>query len=160
MSLKKFGDWARAGKVLQGLSVKMFPAFKAQMDESGKLILDTMVSHIDAQDLPWVPLAEKTVELKGGDTTIYVETGWLRDNLSVRLIKSNSTDYTIFVGASPWKTTPDGHKFSDLMIWLEYGTDKMPPRPLIRPTWTEVEPMIKSSWSQVLQDLVNAGGIL
>ena len=157
--MSKFGDWARAGVVLQGLCVNLVPAFKAQIEEDGKLILKTLVDHIDAQDLPWTPLAQRTIELKGGDDTIYVETGYLRDNLQVRRIKSVANGITLFVGASAWKRTPDGVKLSDLMIWLEYGTDKVPPRPLIRPTWDEVEPIIKDNWRDLLQDLIETGGV-
>ena len=156
--MSKFGDWTRAGVVLQGLSVNLVPAFKAQIEEDGKLILKRLLDHIDAQDLPWTPLAERTIELKGGDQTIYVETGYLRDNLQVRRIKSVANGITLFIGASAWKRTPDGVKLSDLMIWLEYGTDKIPPRPLIRPTWEEVEPILKDNWRDLLQDLIETGG--
>lgn len=159
ISVSKFGDWAKAGAVLRGINVKLFPSFKAQLQEDGELILETILNHIDRQDLNWTPLAQRTVELKGGDSTIYVETGYLRDNISVRKIKSSSKDFTLFVGASAWKTTPSGLKFSDLMIWLEYGTDKMPPRPLIRPSWEEVEPIIKNNWRQLLQELIQTGGV-
>ena len=48
--MSKFGDWTRAGVVLQGLSVNIAPAFKAQLEEDGNLILKTLVGHIDAQD--------------------------------------------------------------------------------------------------------------
>ena len=48
-------------------------------------------------------------------------------------------------------------KFSDLMIWLEYGTDKIPPRPLIRPTWEEIEPILKEHWKDLLDGLVKGG---
>ena len=157
--MSKFGDWTRAGVVLQGLCVNIVPAFKAQIEEDGKLILKTLLDHIDSQDLPWTPLAQRTIELKGGDDTIYVETGYLRDNLQVRRIKSVANGITLFVGASAWKRTPDGVKLSDLMIWLEYGTDKVPPRPLIRPTWNEVEPIIKDNWRDLLQDLIETGGV-
>ena len=156
--MSKFGDWTRAGIVLQGLSVNLVPAFKAQLEEDGNLILKTLVDHIDAQDLPWTPLSERTIELKGGDSTIYVETGFLRDNLQVRRVKSVANGMTLFIGASAWKRTPEGVKLSDLMIWLEYGTDKVPPRPLIRPTWDEVEPILKDNWRALLQDLIETGG--
>lgn len=156
--MSKFGDWTRAGVVLQGLSVNLFPAFKAQLEEDGNLILKTIISHIDAQDLPWTPLSERTIQLKGGDTTIYVETGYLKDNLQVRRIKSVANGMTLFVGASAWKKTPEGVKLSDLMIWLEYGTDKIPPRPLIRPTWDEIEPILKDNWRELLQDFIQTGG--
>ena len=156
--MSKFGDWTRAGVVLQGLSVNLCPAFKAQIEEDGNLILNKLVGHIDAQDLPWTPLSERTIELKGGDQTIYVETGYLRENLQVRRVKSVKNGVTFFVGASAWKRTPEGVKLSDLMIWLEYGTDKVPPRPLIRPTWDEVEPILKQNWRDLLQDLIETGG--
>lgn len=157
-SISKFGDWTKAGAVLQALSVNLCPAFKAQLQEDGELVLNKLIGHIDAQDLPWVPLSEKTIQIKGGDETIYVETGFLRDNLEVRKIKAPKNGITLFVGASAWKRTDSGVKFSDLMIWLEYGTDKMPPRPLIRPTWDEVEPILKSNWQETLRDLIERGG--
>lgn len=158
MRISKFGDWVRAGTILQGLSVSLCPAFKVQLQEDGELILKTILNHIDRQDLKWTPLADRTVELKGGDTTIYVETGYLKENLEVRRVKSPKDGVTLFVGASAWKTTNSGVKFSDLMIWLEYGTDKMPPRPLIRPSWEEVEPIIKKNWQKLLQNLIDTGG--
>lgn len=157
ISIKKYGDWSRAGAVLRGIQVNLFPAFTAQITKDGDLILKTLQGHIDRQDLPWVPLSRKTIEMKNGNDTIYIETGWLRDNLSVRKIKSSKKDFSIFIGASPWKTHPSGVKFSDLMIWLEYGTNKIPPRPLIRPTWDEVEPVIKESWRGILEDVVKGG---
>lgn len=156
--VSKFGDWTKAGIVLQGLSVNLLPAFKAQIEEDGELILKTLLDHIDAQDLPWTPLSQRTIELKGGDSTIFVETGFLKDNLQVRRVKSVANGITLFVGASAWKKTPEGVKLSDLMIWLEYGTDKIPPRPLIRPTWEEVEPILKDNWRSILQDLIETGG--
>lgn len=156
--VSKFGDWTRAGVVLQGLCVKLCPAFKAQIEEDGNLILKTLIEHIDAQDLPWTPLSERTIELKGGDSTIYVETGYLKGNLKVRRIRSVANGITLFIGASAWGKTSDGTKLSDLMIWLEYGTDRMPPRPLIRPTWDEVEPILRDNWRELLLDLIKTGG--
>lgn len=158
MRLSKFGDWTKAGIVLQKLSVNLQPAFKAQLQEDGELFLKTVLDHIDKQDLSWTPLAQRTVELKGGDTTIYVDTGYLKGNLGVRKVRAPKNGLTLFIGASAWKTTPSGAKFSDLMIWLEYGTDKMPPRPLIRPSWEEVEPIIKNNWRELLQSLIETGG--
>lgn len=159
-SMRKTGDWDKAGMVLKALSSGSIPvAFKAQLQEDGNMFLEAVINHIDRQDLSWTPLSERTIELKGGDDTIYVETGYLKKNLSVRKIKSAKNGFTIFVGASPWKThKPSGVKFSDLMIWLEYGTDKIPPRPLIRPTWEEVEPLIKNNWQKCLKDLIDRGG--
>ena len=154
LSLKLVGDWNRAGVYMKNLAVKLRPAFEAQFYEDGQFVLEKMRGHIDNQDLSWTPLAERTVELKGGDTTIYVETGSLRNGLTVRRIKSSTKGSTIFVGASPWKRHSSGMKMSDLMIWLEYGTDKIPPRPLVQPTLEEVEDILKSNWEDLMKELI------
>lgn len=153
MSLQLTGDWNKAGVHLKNLAVKLKPAFEVQLWEDGKFVLETMKGHIDNQDLDWTPLSERTIALKGGDTTIYVETGQLRDGLVVRRIKSSTKGSTIFVGASPWKRHEGGMKMSDLMIWLEYGTDKIPPRPLVQPTIEEVEDILKEHWKELMKDL-------
>ena len=157
LTMKKYGDWARAGAVLRGLSKNLTPAFVAQLKEDGELVLEKLQGHIDSQDLGWAPLSEHTIALKGGSETVYVETGFLRNNLKVRKVRSPRNGVTFFIGADAWTTTPSGEKFSDVMIWLEYGTDKIPPRPLIRPTWEELEPIIKEHWKDLLQDLVEGG---
>lgn len=149
------GDWNRAGLHLRNLAVQLNPAFQAQFEEDGKFVLETMQSHIDRRDLNWTPLSSHTIELKGGDDTIYIETGELRNGLSVRRIKSSVKGSTIFVGASPWKRhAPSGAKLSDLLIWLEYGTDKIPPRPLVQPTIDEVKDILQKHWKDLFQDLV------
>lgn len=154
MSLQLTGDWNKAGLYMKNLAVKLKPAFEAQLYEDGEFVLEVMKDHIDNQDLNWTPLAERTVELKGGDTTIYVETGQLKDGLVVRRIKSSTKGSTIFVGASPWKRHEGGMKMSELMIWLEYGTDKIPPRPLVQPTIEEVKDLLKEHWEDLMKELM------
>lgn len=155
MSLTLTGDWNRAGLLLKNLAVKLRPAFEAQLKEDGEFVLEKIRGHIDSQDLNWTPLSPKTIALKGGDTTIYVDTGQLRDGLVVRRVKSSVTGSTFFIGASPWKKHKGGMSMSDLMVWLEYGTDKMPPRPLIRPTIEEVEDILKDNWVDLMKDLIS-----
>ena len=159
MRLSKFGDWAKAGIMLQALSSgSIIPAFSAQLREDGDLILKRLVGHIERQDLNWVPLSDSTIAMKDGDDTIYVETGFLKDNLKVRKVKAPKNGVTYFIGADAWTThKPSGLKFSDLMIYLEYGTSKIPPRPLIRPTLDEVEQEIKKHWESCLKDIISKG---
>lgn len=154
MSLTLTGDWNRAGVYMRNLAVKLKPAFEAQLWEDGQFVLEKMKGHIESQDLEWTPLAERTIELKGGDTTIYVETGALKNGLTVRRIKSSARGSTIFIGASPWKRHEGGMKMSELMIWLEYGTDKIPPRPLVEPTIEEVEDILKKNWKDLMKELI------
>ena len=154
MSLTLTGDWNRAGVYMRNLAVKLKPAFEAQLYEDGQFVLEKMRSHIDSQDLDWTPLAERTIELKGGDDTIYVETGSLKSGLTVRRVKSSTKGSTIFIGASPWKRHEGGMKMSELMIWLEYGTDKIPPRPLVQPTIEEVKDILKDNWKDLMKELI------
>ena len=157
MSFKweKTGDWDLAEKVLTGLPGKIYPAFSAYVDEVGKLFIDTVVGHIDRQDLPWTPLAQRTIEIKGGSTTILVESGFFRDNIKAIKIKQSKDTYDIFVGASDSDYHPSGMSMNDLMVWIEYGTDRMPPRPLIGPSWDEISSKVTKEALDVLKDLVS-----
>lgn len=154
IAIGTFGQWVEAGVVLKNITAKLNPTFQAQMTEDGEMILQKMVGHIDAQDLGWTPLSDHTIELKNGNSTIYVETGYLRGNLEVRRIRSSAFGATLFIGASSAKTHPSGENFSNIMIWLEKGTNKIPPRPLIEPTWEEVEDIVKQNWESCLKDLL------
>lgn len=152
-NLKMTGDWNKAGIFMKTLAVRLRPAFELQLYKDGEFVLDKIKGHIESQDLNWTPLAERTIELKGGDDTIYIETGQLFNGLTVRRIKSTVKGSTIYVGASPWKKHEGGMSMSDLMIWLEYGTDKIPPRPVIQPTYEEVKDILKSHWEDLLKEL-------
>lgn len=154
MSLTLTGEWNRAGVYLRNLAVNLKPAFEAQLWEDGHLVLEKMRDHIESQDLNWTPLSDRTIELKGGDDTIYVETGALKNGLTVRRVKSSVKGSTLFIGASPWKRHEGGMKMSELMIWLEYGTDKIPPRPLVQPTIEEVEDLLKKNWEDLMKELI------
>lgn len=155
-TLEMTGDWNRAGLYLRNLAVKLRPAFEGKLYEDGQLVLEKMRGHIDNQDLNWTPLSKRTIALKGGSEVIYIETGKLRDGLTVRRIKSTVKGSTLFIGASPWKRHGD-IKMSDLMIWLEYGTDKIPPRPLVQPTIDEVKELLKNHWVELMKELLREG---
>jgi hypothetical protein len=156
LKMSKFGDWTKAGAVLQALGKNLKTRFSVQLQEDGEFILSTLKGHIENQDLNWRPLEPETVIRKGNDL-IYIETGFLFDNLEVRKVRAPKDGITFFVGASAWKRTPDGVKLSDLMIWLEYGTHVIPPRPLIRPTLEEVTPIITKNWGEILKKIIKEG---
>lgn len=157
MTFSRYGDWARAGTVLRGLSSRggrVTKAFKATVDRDGNIIKEKLVGHIDAQDLNWKPLSPHTIELKHGNSTVYVETGTLKKNIRARRISAPSNGYSLFIGCAPQAHNKDGSKLSDIMIYLEYGTSKIPARPLIRPTWDEVKGQIKNDMRKTLRGLI------
>lgn len=154
LQLTMTGDWFKAGIKLKNIAVRLHPAYEAVLMQDGNFVLEKMRGHIDSQDLSWTPLSKHTVELKGGSTTIYVETGQLRNGLVVRRIKSSVRGSTIYVGASPWKHHKSGVSMATLMMWMEYGTDKQPPRPLVEPTYEEVKDLIKDHWEDLFKKLV------
>ena len=154
MGCTMYGDWARAGVILKRLAVNLNPFAKGMLYEDGQLVLETIQGHIDKQDLNWIPLANSTVRAKGSDD-IYVETGSLRNGLTVRKIKSSKDDLVLFVGASPWKRhAPSGKKMSEILIFLEYGTSRIPPRPLVEPTFEEVKSKIQKEWRGAIADFI------
>ena len=154
MGCTMYGDWAKAGVVLKRLAVNLNPFAKGMLYEDGQLVLETIQGHIDKQDLNWTPLAKSTIRAKGSDD-IYVETGSLRNGLTVRKIKSSKDDLVLFVGASPWKRhAPSGKKMSEILIFLEYGTSRIPPRPLVEPTFEEVKSKIQKEWRGAIADFI------
>lgn len=148
------GDWDKAHDTLIRISVNLRPMFEVRLLEDGNFVLETLKGHIDKQDLSWTPLSPVTV-LKKGHDTIYIETGALKNGLRVEKITSGKKNFSVFVGASNKVThAPSGLLLSDLMIMLEYGTSKIPPRPLFEPTKEEVEEVLKEHWKDLMIRLV------
>lgn len=143
-----YGQWKSAGITLKNLASNIKPKAEQQLRDDAEFIKEKIVGHIDNQDLGWKPLSSITIRIKKNDK-IYVDTGALRSNINVRGIKSSVNKSTIFIGANSYTThSPSGLKMSQLMNMLEYGTRYTPPRPLIRPTWNEVKPLIQSRWKK------------
>lgn len=155
LTYTKTGDWVGLSKTLKELSKNLFIRCEVLMDKNGKLVEDSMRQHIERQDLPWAPISETSLRM-GASETIYVETGFLRDNLLAKKVTSTKHQVTFFVGASS-KTThqPSGDRLVNIMMMMEYGTSKQPPRPLIRPTWEELLPLIKNEWLELIDDLIS-----
>lgn len=154
MNLNLVGDWGRVNKYFQNLSEKLKPSFTLQVWEDGEMVLEELNNHIDSQDLGWTPLSNKTIEIKGGDTTILVDTGELKNGIEVKRVKDTSNGSTIYIGFPSDKRHSSGMSMSELMIWLEYGTDKIPPRPLVKPTIDDVSDMIRKNWEGLMQELI------
>lgn len=150
--ITKTGDWNLFRTKLNQLSTNLFPSAKAKLYENGKLVVEKIEGHIDRQDLPWVSLSEATLMQKS-TTDIYVETGALRDSFCVTKTKENSKGVTYHIGVSPTKVHPEsGMKYTDILMYMEYGTLTQPSRPLIQPTNREIQNQLKQEWIQFLKE--------
>lgn len=93
---------------------------KPDYDAIGKHLVDKLKFTIRTQHslpLNWPP--------SGGDGLAWHETGLLLDSLDYRVIRENNT-VNILVGVF---SLPERAK---IVLWLEYGTDEIPERPLFR----------------------------
>lgn len=147
------GDWRIAERTLRRLGRRgtLVSAFKVTIDECGELIRERLIGHIDSEDLGWKPLSSRTIALKG-NSKIYVESGTLKDNIKVERI--NSGDYSIFIGSGGTNEPRTGKSTKDVLVLMEYGTSKMPARPLVRPTWEELKPIIKDRMRNTITRLL------
>ena len=102
LEFKQYGDWARAGAVLRGLSSSghVTAAFRATVDKDGKMIRDKLVGHINSQDLGWTPLSEHTIAFLSGLQTIYKE---LFQYGYIRFLDTLSTEVDVVYGETKHK---------------------------------------------------------
>ena len=147
MSNVKFtGDWNRLKKNLRRRNVKKLTS---AVDEQAKELQKTIQGHIDNQDLGWSPLSKNTIRLKHGNSTIYVDTGTLRNSIE--------TYYSVGVRVKDKKSPKNGESLSNIMNYMEYGTARQPARPLIRPSWEEKRSSIKTAIQKAVVEFFTKG---
>lgn len=145
------GDFNTLISILEEFKGNLSEVVGKKLDEYGDVLLDRMVEHIDRQDLDWVPLEKSTIARKHGNEMIYYESGFLRDNL--RALKVSGDEFTIFVGAEGDVVTEKGEYLSDVLFYLEYGSNDgvLPPRPIVRPTWDEMKDLFSD---EILNEII------
>lgn len=144
IKLELTGDWQKANSYFNKLGAELYPAYVSQILSDGEYVVEKLKGHIDAQDLGWAPNAPSTIRQKGG-SKVYVETGALYGSIEVRE-GGGGGDFSVTCGPSS--------AFSQVMGWLEGGTTRQPPRPLLAPTAEEVKPVIKEHWIELFKSLV------
>lgn len=156
--IKKSGDWAKAMNFFRkGVDSSIVDTMKEQLMESAELVKEEFPNHIDAQDLDWSPLSPSTIAKKGHDK-VYLETGELHDAFKVEVMNDNNRRFRLFIGVK----NDDIHKasglsYARLLSYLEYGTDRIPPRPFIEPVWEEVEPVLRDLVSDAFESAIKKG---
>lgn len=124
-------------------------------------LYNDILNYIDNQHYAksgkWKPLSVSYIKYKRKhklSDKIWVATGYLRDSIRVR---KSGTSYV--VGISPNKKYP-GTSLSVLQVakWMEYGTSKMPPRPLFRPLTNMYRNNIRNYWDDFNTHCINKNG--
>lgn len=107
----------------------------------------------------WVPLKYEYVQYKkrkGLSTNTWEATSRLVESLTVT--KRGST---IYVGISKSKMYPESQvKVIQVARWLEYGTDRIPPRPLFRPIIRIYRKNVKRYWKDFMDECFTKDGEL
>lgn len=149
MQVTMYGDWERLEKALVTIDKHLVPMAHAKMYLDGEIVLQKLRGHIEAQDLGWAPkrIIKRTPDL-------WVDTGELSSGMRTLRIALNAHSYAVFIGFLDSRSHYSGYTQAELAVLLEYGVDKAPARPLIRPTWDELRGDILSTWKSFIVDFV------
>lgn len=145
MGLNKIGDWNKVRAMVKNMKADMERERKRALENWGDKAVEVAVGHIEAQDLPWKPLKQATLEQKqraGHGTDTLYSSGQYRDSIK-KIIKKDG----VFAGIPHGSRTKDKgndlvmiaavHEFGAMGIGIEA-------RPLWIPTMQEV-----MKWSKV-----------
>lgn len=112
------------------------------LDKAGERLVKHIKDAIGTYEYDWPQLKEATIDHKGGRNTPLLEEGTLRDSY-----KHEVHNQKLTVGSEDKRA-----------VFFEYGTSKMPPRPVIGPTWkkygSEAISTIGISYAEVLKGVL------
>lgn len=134
----KYGDWQQMYRWLHNLSTKSYqPKFERELRQLGEAIAEKVKAHIEAQDLNWPALSEVTIANKEGDSKVYVDSGEYLRKIRAKVQPTDADGLLLTVAVEG--SHHSGLSMQELAVILEYGTSKIPARPLWRPSFLEVE---------------------
>jgi hypothetical protein len=126
-----YGDWDRLRDwTRKRQSGANFEDFEEVLLKLGEAIKTKAIWRMKHRDAAWPPLAASTILRKGHDRP-FIDSGLYMDSITVRLVKKSKGVMELQVG--PEGLTDDGYSYQDVARWLEYGTSRIPARPLWRP---------------------------
>ena len=136
MASRKYGDWEQLQSWLTRVQSKNYlVAFEKDLKMIGDTIAEKVKEHIRTQDLKWVPLSPVTVGKKGS-SIIYIDSGDYLKKIKTKIYpKDDGTDLIVAVIGRH----RSGMSMQEIAVALEYGTSKIPARPLWRPTFAEIK---------------------
>lgn len=147
MGATLYGEWDRVKSKLQTLPSDLKDAYEKGTRESGDYVVNKMQGHIYNQDLGWTPLKDKTIKEKGS-SKILIETGSLASSIKAKVISPTR----VFIGAEG--SNPSGESNANILKYHEFGTTRISPRPLVRPTFEETKPKIQEILKNALKDAI------
>jgi hypothetical protein len=136
------GDWDAFFAGMAALTNEEF--FQACMEDFvkvGQKAEELLKTHIIEQDLPWKPLSEVTVSLKGHDV-IFIETGKYYDGIRLETAYTGKAQATFLVYPSGTNEN-SGVTYDQIAFWQEYGTTKIPSRSLWRVVVMEIQETVE-----------------
>lgn len=138
---KKIGNWAGVTNFFAGLGLNVERQVKrAQKEEAvefKKALVRAIVTQKYAGTSMWPPLKPKTrYRKKDNKNSIYMETEKYVNNIVVK-IRGNAAIVGFRDGVTYKKKGQRSVTLEQVAIWMEYGTNRSPARPLWAPTLKE-----------------------
>lgn len=148
------GDWKRAEYVVKNFTkLARKPLIKATA-KSAQIIEATLVKHMQNQDLGWASLSaayKKFKERKKLSNQILIATSTLMNSITHQIVDGG---LGAFVGVLRTAKGRDGKQEVMIAAVHEFGSGvrNIPARPLFRPTFKEVKPMVLKIYQKALSD--------
>lgn len=140
------GDWDEILKLCKNFSKDFKQEGSDYIKEQANMVKETVQSKIRSGE-GMTSLKPNTIKKKGSDIKL-IETGSLLDSISVEL-----GDLSFVV--RPTGDNPSGLTNEQQAIYHEFGTEKIPPRPFMKPTFEEVEPKLEKEIVEVVSNIIN-----
>lgn len=136
--VKKIGNWDGAMDFFKQMGMRVKTVTLQSQKEICKELRDRVIKHIVAQDLEWPSLSEITKKIKNqtNKDLILIDT-----ELYMKSIKMWQVGNTWIVGVKKgivYRRKGSFMSVDRVAILLEFGTTRMPARPLWQPTMNEL----------------------
>lgn len=146
MASKVFGDWGRLKNLAKNLPKDLKQAMEEVNENKANEIQAHMKGIIYNQTEAWPPIKEDTKNRKGSSKAL-IETGTLVESISVQ----GSGDEIV---VAPTGSNPSGLSNQELGSIHEYGTEVVPPRPFVSPTYEQFQEEMPSIYSKTAKEVI------
>lgn len=131
VTYSKIGPWEAAGEFVRSLPQHLRRSAMTAQEKAARRYLRIIKTHLELQDLPWAPHSSKYSNRTG---KILVDSGHMK-----KAIRYWQYKYVVYIGIKRGiKHRENGQELADIASFHEYGTSKMPARPLFAPSLEEM----------------------